>query len=199
MRLFLAVFPPPEVQRAAFAATEAMRRPGDGVSWVKPENLHYTLHFLGELGEDGARRAAEAAREAAGDHRAFDAALGGLGAFPDPRRARVLWVSMAEGAEEMKGLARSLEEALGRRGFDRADKPFSPHLTLGRVRAPREDWSARLAAAEPPAGAGARFRVERLSLMESKLSPQGSIYTARAEGPLAAERVDPSSRPRAPR
>ena len=61
MRLFFAVFPPPEVQRAAFALEESLRRPGDGVSWVKLENLHYTLRFLGELGESGLRRAAAAA------------------------------------------------------------------------------------------------------------------------------------------
>ncbi len=61
MRLFLAVFPGAAVQRAAHAAGEALRKPGDGVSWVKQENLHYTMRFLGDVGADGARRAAEAA------------------------------------------------------------------------------------------------------------------------------------------
>jgi 2'-5' RNA ligase len=184
MRLFLAVFPPAGVQRAVHACIEALRCPGDGVSWVKPENLHYTLRFLGELGEDGARRAAEAATEAAVKSREFAAALGGLGAFPDPRRARVIWVGMSEGGEALVVLARDLDRALAKRGFGAPDKPFSAHLTVGRVREPRRDWTAALAEARP-AGLAARFTVDRICVVESQLNPRGSIYTVRAGAPLA--------------
>jgi 2'-5' RNA ligase len=181
MRLFFAVFPPPEVQRAAFAMEEALRRPDDLVSWVKLENLHYTLRFMGDLGEDGARRAGEAAQEAASDLDAFDAELGSLGAFPNARRPRVLWVGLAKGGESLKALAKRLEAALRRRGFERADQPFSAHLTIGRVRNPGQDWSARLDGASPPAAEVATFHVDRLLLMESKLSPKGSTYTIKSE------------------
>jgi len=184
MRLFLAVFPPAEVQRAAYGLFEALRRPGDGLSWVKPENLHYTLRFLGEVGEDGARRAAEAATEAAAKSREFAAALGALGAFPNPRRARVVWIGMSEGGEALVALAQDLDRTLAKRGFGAPDKPFSPHLTLGRVREPRRDWTAALA--EPvPADPPARFTVDRLCVVESQLSPRGSIYTVRAGAQLA--------------
>ena len=64
MRVFLAVFPPRSAQTLAARVTDALRRPGDGVSWVKPDNLHYTLRFIGEVGDDGARRVAEAAPQA---------------------------------------------------------------------------------------------------------------------------------------
>ena len=185
MRLFLAVFPPAEVQHTACGLIEELRRPGDGVSWVKPENLHYTLRFLGEVGEDGARRAAEAATEAAAKSRAFAAGLGGLGAFPDPRRARVIWVGMSEGGEALVALARDLDRALARRGFGAADRPFSPHLTLGRVREPRRDWTAALAEARP-ADPVARFTVDRVLVVESRLDPRGSIYTVRARAALTA-------------
>jgi RNA 2',3'-cyclic 3'-phosphodiesterase len=185
MRLFLAVFPPEPVQRAAYAAIEALRRPGDGVSWVKRENLHYTMRFLGEVGEDGARRAAEAATEAAARSRAFAAQLGALGAFPDARRARVLWAGMTEGGESLEALARDLDRALAVRGFGKADKRFSAHLTLGRVREPGPDWTARLADVTV-AGESASFTVDRIRVVESKLDPHGSIYTVRAEGLLGA-------------
>src|SRR5207247_8101923 len=99
--------------------------------------------------------------EAAADARAFAAALGGPGACPNPRRARVIWLSLAEGGEALESLARGLEAALRRRGFGAADKPFSAHLTIGRVRDPREDWSDRLAAAPAPDPAAARFTVDR--------------------------------------
>jgi len=183
MRLFLAVFPPAEVQRAVSGLIEALRRPGDGLSWVKPENLHYTLRFLGEVGEDGARRAAEAANEAAAKSREFTAALGGLGTFPNPRRARVIWIGMSEGGEALVTLAHDLDRALAKRGFGAPDKPFSAHLTLGRVREPGRDWTETLA--EPvPADPPARFTVDRICVVESQLSPRGSIYTVRVGAPL---------------
>lgn len=179
MRIFLAVFPPPAVQAAAAAAIEGLRRPHDGVSWVKPDNLHYTLRFLGEIGADGLGRAGQAAHEAARKSRAFDAALGALGAFPNPRRARVIWAGMSEGAAPLEALARDLETELERRGFEREGRGFSAHLTLGRVREPGHDWTSDLAGAT--VAAGARFVVDRLLVVESQLDPRGSIYTTRVE------------------
>jgi 2'-5' RNA ligase len=183
MRIFLAVFPPAEVRRAVHAAAETLKRPGDGVSWVKRENLHYTLRFMGDLGASGLRRVSEAADEAAKTGAAFEAALGALGAFPNARRARVLWAGMTDGAERLTALARALEAALARKGFEAADRPFSAHLTIGRVREPRADWTERLAAArvEP----ATRFTVDRLCVVESRLSPGGSTYTVLHEAPLA--------------
>jgi len=188
LRIFVAVFPSSAAQETAARAIAALRRPNDRVSWVKAENLHYTLRFLGELGEDGARRAAAAATEAAGDHTAFDATLGPLGAFPDARRARVLWAGLAEGAERLVALARSVEAALERRGFECEGRGFEAHLTLGRVREPGADWTAALdqgGAVVAAAGAAARFRVDRVVTVHSQLSPRGSIYTVRAEAALA--------------
>jgi len=182
MRLFLAVFPPEEVRRRLYDQAAALRAAGGSVSWVKPENLHSTMRFLGEVGEDGARRVTEAAQAAAAAASAFDAETGRYGAFPSPPRARVLWIGLARGAEALVALARGLDGALAQRGFGRPEKPFAAHLTLGRVRDRDADWSAALAA---PAGEGARFRVERLSVVESTLSPAGSIYRVRAEAPLA--------------
>jgi len=182
MRIFLAVFPPPAVQDRAFAVIEALRRPDDRVSWVKRDNLHYTMRFLGEIGDDGLRRASEAAEVAAARHRAFEAVLGAAGAFPNARKARVLWLGLVHGAEALTALARDVELELRRRGFDRADRPFAPHLTIGRARERDQDWSQRLDVAAAP---GARFLVDRVRVVESQLSPKGSIYTVRAEPRLA--------------
>ena len=185
MRIFLAVFPPPDVQRAAGAVLEALRSPGDGVSWVKPENLHYTLRFIGEVGGDGLRRVAEAAQVAASQHQAFDAALGGLGGFPTPRRARVLWIGMARGGPALEALAASLDRELERRGFEPEAQAFTAHLTIGRVREPRADWTDRLGQAattlgEPP------FRADRIAVVESALSPKGPTYLVRMSASLSA-------------
>jgi 2'-5' RNA ligase len=184
MRIFLAVFPPAGVQDAAAEVIDRLRQPTDAVSWVKRENLHFTLRFLGELGESGAGRAAEAAVGAAAEHRVFEAALGACGAFPSVKRARVLWLGLAQGAEPLVALARSVEQALVRRGFDRADRSFTAHLTIGRVRDRAQDWSERLVGPAP--GPATRFPVDRVVVVESTLSPRGSLYRVRAEAPLAA-------------
>jgi len=184
MRLFLAIIPPPAVQRLAHGVTDRLRRPGDDVAWVKEENLHVTLRFLGEVGDSALRDVARAAREAAAAHAPFTAALGAAGAFPGAKHARVLWVGLADGAEPMKALAASLEDALERCGFAKEERAFSAHLTIGRVRAAHADWTERLSGAGVEPGAAA-FRVDRIALVQSRLSPRGSVYTVQDEAPLA--------------
>ena len=189
MRIFLAVFPPPEAVQLAFDAARRVRQAaGEAagrVSWVKLDNLHYTLKFLGELGEDGARRAREGAREAAASLPAFDATLGAPGAFPNAKRARVLWLGLERGEAELKALARAVDVALHRRGFDREKRAFSAHLTLGRVRDDGFDWTTPLGAVPPLSGeTAARFRVGAVRVMKSTLSPQGSIYEVLEEARL---------------
>lgn len=186
MRIFVAVFPPAEVQSRAASVIERIRAEGDGVSWVKADNLHFTIRFLGDLGESGAGRAAAAVREAAAAMPAFRAALGPPGAFPGPRKARVLWLGLSAGAEQLVELARAVERGLEDAGFGRADRPFKPHLTIGRVRDRERDWSQALDAAAADGGGPAGFDVDRVVVVQSTLSPKGSVYRVRDEAPLGA-------------
>jgi len=101
----------------------------------------------------------------------------GLGAFPTPSRPRVVWAGLAGGHEPLAAVAGRVEDELEPLGFEREHRPFSPHVTLGRVREPRLDPRLEAAIRE---GAAERFgvvRVERLSLMRSDLSPRGARYT----------------------
>lgn len=184
MRVFVAVFPPNEVLDSLAALIERVRRPGDGISWVKRGNLHYTLRFLGELEPGRAEAACRAGREAVRGMRPFRGVLGEAGAFPDFRRPRVLWIGMAEGGPELVLLARSLEEALRREGFGRADRPFAAHLTLGRVREHGSASGGRVAEALAAERVGSSFAVDRLTVVQSQLHPRGSIYTPLAECPF---------------
>jgi len=186
MRTFLAVFPSSEAQRAAHAVIERLRRPDDDVSWVRRENLHYTLRFMGELDEDAVSRLIAAARQGAAERPRFTATLGAAGAFPSARRARVLWLGLSQGAEALTALAGGLERSLVDHDFEGAERPFSPHLTLGRVRRREQDWSGRLAtvAAGSESGHPTGFVVDRVAIVESTLSPGGSIYRVRAEAAL---------------
>lgn len=179
-RLFIAIFPPKLVQEAAARVMDALRTRRDDVAWVQRKNLHYTLRFLGEQPDSAARAAADAMREAAAAHAPFQAKLDRAGAFPDAARARVLWLGMREGAAKLKALSATLDQALLARGFERADRPFAPHLTVGRTRVPG-DWLTRLAAA-PDCDAG--FRVDELLLVQSTLAPGGSRYDVRERAAL---------------
>jgi 2'-5' RNA ligase len=183
MRLFIAVFPPPELQAVAWRAAEPLRVGRDAVSWVRAENLHFTLRFLGELDASGAARATDAMLAAAAAHARFGATVGGFGAFPTARRARVLWIGMLHGAEPMRLLATSLEHALKQHGFERADESFEPHLTVGRLRT-AADWTARLI--ETPT-VEARFQVSRVQLLKSTTGGVGSTYELLSEAHLAGK------------
>jgi 2'-5' RNA ligase len=184
-RMFLAVFPPRETQALAASAIHALKEPGDGVSWVKPDNLHFTMRFIGDVGEDGAKRLEAAALEAASAHRCFGATLGPPGAFPTAKRARVLWLGMLDGVEPFAQLAHSLERSLAKRGFEPEGGEFTAHLTIGRVRV-ASDWTRALIGAPSfERSAAARFTVGAISVVESELSSGGSRYRVRARAALA--------------
>lgn len=107
---------------------------------------------------------------------AFDLALGGAGAFPNPKRPNVLWIGVRMGAEALAALAGSVEAELAALGFEREKRPFSAHLTLGRVRSPRNaggvtDWMIRTGFECDP------FRIDAVHLMKSDLQRTGAVYT----------------------
>jgi 2'-5' RNA ligase len=146
-----------------------------GLSWVKPDNMHITIRFLGDLGDSGVRRAGESARRGAESHPAFRARLGEPGAFPSLDRPRVLWAGLAQGASEAIALAKSVNQHLKQDGFGPPDKPFRPHITLARVRERAQGVEAFRQYAPPPPPEGALL--DRIVVMKSDLHPAGSRYT----------------------
>ena len=177
MRAFVAVFPPPEVQAAlATRAIETSRslagaRPDGAVRWTRPENVHLTLKFLGEVREEVLEDLCAVLEEVCAKHVPFDADLAGLGAFPSARRARVLWAGIGIGSDRLRSLAVDLDAALAPLGFEREERAYMPHLTLGRVRGRPVSFDL------PPAARGdLGFRVRRVELTESTLSAKGAVY-----------------------
>jgi 2'-5' RNA ligase len=108
--------------------------------------------------------------EACTGHAPFDVSLAGFGAFPSARRARILWAGVGAGSDRLRALATDLETALVPLGFEPEERSYAPHLTLGRVRSRPASFDL------PTVAGGLGFRIQRVELTESTLSPEGAAY-----------------------
>jgi 2'-5' RNA ligase len=185
VRLFVAVNLEADLVAAAARTQHALQRSGADVKWVNPDGFHFTLKFLGSVDEARVGEIVEALDGAVSSTEPFEVCLEGVGAFPHPSAPRVVWLGMSEGGTPLAGLAGAVAAAMERLGFAREDRPFSGHLTLGRVRSPRGREALQQALAAEAADMIGRMTVRRVSLMQSRLSPQGATYTELAGAPLA--------------
>ena len=180
LRAFVAIRLGAESERALAGLIDELRSPGDGISWARRANLHLTLRFLGAAVDSRLiPPLIEKLKAVAKETTPFTVAARGIGAFPDLARPRVIWAGM-EGAELLE-LASRVEQAAVESGFEPERRPYSPHLTIGRVRDLRR-WAPlqqRLAAAgERHFG---RSTIPAMTLYESHLSSGGAIHRAIAE------------------
>jgi 2'-5' RNA ligase len=190
MRCFVAL-PLPDALRERIAAlqVEAKKACRDvDVRWTAPASLHVTLKFLGEVGPDRVAELDHALVPCVAAHGAPRLALAGVGAFPSPARARVVWLGVTEGAAALIDLASAIDRALAPLGVAPESRPFTVHLTLGRVRAPRRGADLTTALAGLAGAAAGAWTPHAVVLYESHLRPDGAIHEARAEWPLGAER-----------
>lgn len=188
VRSFLAVLLPDELRRRVAAAAADLRQRCPRVAWVRAENLHLTLRFLGSVDEGTLGRARDALAAVAETTAPFTVTLAGLGGFPRGRAPRVVWVGVATGAEALAALHARLEGALAERRIPPEGRPFHGHVTLGRARDPRgaPELAGSLAARseqfeEVPFG---EVVVEAVHLMRSDLDPGGARYSVLARGEL---------------
>jgi 2'-5' RNA ligase len=187
MRLFVAVDLSEDARRAiaaeqkriAAALAEAKTR----LRWVRSEQLHLTLVFLGEVEDNRVPSVADAVGRDV-DAPAFDVTFSGAGVFPPHRAPRALWIGITAGVSELTALQQELAQRLVDTGVELDNRPFSPHLTLGRWRTSRSS-DGRRALAAAAEGAIARMRVAAATLYQSQLSSSGPVYTARARANLA--------------
>ena len=154
--------------------SDAMRPlwPARGVSWVRPENLHLTLRFLGAAEDAQIAALREGLTAVAARHEGFTATIEESGCFPNRRRPKVIWAGVADADGRLGALQRDVEEVVCAVGWEPEERDFRPHVTLGRVRAevrpPRSKWSGELPRLQVP--------VEAVELIESILKPTGAEY-----------------------
>lgn len=189
LRLFIASDIPPEAKCLISSTVEMLRGRLLEARWVKPENLHLTLKFIGDYTEEGLQRLSNEMRESGERCEPFNAALGGCGAFPSRGRGRVIWLGMHAGTEEAGAVARKLDARLEKTGVKREGRPFKGHITLARLKQ-AGDCTAILNDLETCLQ-GLReiaFEVDEMVLYRSILGPRGPAY-------IALERIMLGGRP----
>lgn len=173
MRTFVALNLPPEERTRLHASLEPLREKSLPVRWLPPEALHLTVKFLGDTESAAVEPVDEVLQTAAERRSPVTLRMGGLGAFPSLRRANVLWIGVT-GDAELASLQRELEPALSRLGFPREQRPFRPHITIGRARN-----DAKALDIERLGGLveyEATVMVETVELMQSVMGRGGSHY-----------------------
>jgi 2'-5' RNA ligase len=187
-RLFIAVPLPAAALEACRALIDGVRAgpAGRGARWVRTDNLHLTLRFLGATAPERVPAVAAAIRDAAAGRAAFRVRLAGAGAFPSPARPRALWIGIPEGAAGLAAMSSTLGSALAALGWPPEERPFRPHLTVARTDAAPIAVGAGAAVALTEAAAGweASFDADRIVLFRSHLRAGPPVYEPLAEAPL---------------
>ena len=184
-RVFCAVEITSEVRERALRHIARLRAtvPESRASWLRPENVHLTLKFLGELVRSRVEKLSQAAARATESQGLFKLMIEGAGAFPTHGFPRTLWLGVIDPEGGLMGLQSNLEVECSKEGFLREERPFHPHLTLARIRAPQGARALAKAHRETgfePIG----FEVKDLVVLRSELGPGGSRYTEISRHPL---------------
>lgn len=158
------------------------------VGWDKPEKLHLTLKFLGEISSEKLTQIIAAVENAAKEIESFSLALEGAGAFPPRGTARVLWLGVKDESQNLSEFQKRLETETEQIGFERERRAFKPHLTIARLKEPgksRNLTDLHLQTEFP----AVNFPVSEIVVYKSDLRPTGSIYTPLARIDLSGERL----------
>ena len=178
VRVFCAVELPEEVRAAVGAHAARLRRdfPDARASWARPEGLHITLKFIGEVEPARVEDLSRAAGAAVEGFQPFRLSIEESGTFPPRGAARVLWLGVKDESGQLARLQRQLEQACAANGFPREPRAFKPHLTLARLRTPKDAHALSEAHRHTTFGPY-HFQVSELLVIRSELGPGGSRYT----------------------
>jgi 2'-5' RNA ligase len=177
MRLFIAIEIPDEIKAEMVKVQEQLKKAKVDASWTRAEGMHLTLKFLGEVPETKVPEIVTGLQTAAGGIGRFPLEVKGVGTFPNPRNARVVWIGLSGEIGKLSKLQEAVEESMARIDLAREDRKFNAHLTLGRIKnvRSRDQWLAVLEETRDRVLPG--FDATAVSLMKSELKPSGAVYT----------------------
>jgi RNA 2',3'-cyclic 3'-phosphodiesterase len=181
LRSFIAIEIPAEIQNAIAQNIASLKNtlPKPLIRWVAPNNVHLTLKFLGDVSPANLERLADTLKEETASHKMFSMSISGLGAFPTQRRARVIWIGL-DAPPALPALQRGVDAASVQLGYPREERPFSPHLTIGRVAQTASGpdlQQIRSALESTKVGLLGTIRIQAIHIFKSDLQPGGSVYT----------------------
>lgn len=177
IRAFVAVLMAEDLKKNIAKVQQSVKKLAPDVKWVAPENLHVTLKFLGDVLEDALPDVFAAVEQAARSISPFELSVSGLGAFPSPARARVVWVGVERGVEELRALASEVDTNLAELDFEKEEKEFRAHITIGRVRDGAHLGKLAEGIREIDASGLGVQRVSSIAVMRSDLRPDGPVYS----------------------
>jgi 2'-5' RNA ligase len=192
IRTFIGVDIGPAVRRSAEALQRQLAKTGAGVNWTAPANYHITLEFLGDVDDRDLVGICRVVTEVAAGEPPFRLGVSRLGAFPTPRRPKIIWAGVREGEDELKRLFVALEPRLIDLGvYRKEDRPYTPHLTLGRAKDEAAGLTLAPELAKHQGWDGGQNDVEEVVVYSSELRRDGPEYAVVGRGPLRGRRKGP--------
>ena len=189
LRLFLAIDIPPRAREIVTTVQNRFKTLGFKISLVRPGNIHLTLKFLGDTPLEQVANIKKSVSEAVDSISVFEVALDGVGVFPNLKKPRVLWVGLKDPHKHLNVLQENIDAKMMKLGFPRERKNFAPHLTLARIKHAKgkikegfEDLKREVESVPPMDSEF--FQVDSVRLIQSELTPKGSIYTILEKFPL---------------
>jgi 2'-5' RNA ligase len=184
-RTFIAVEIGDDIRDNAVALQQALAKTGATVKWVEAQNLHVSLLFLGEVDDRELPSVCRAVKEVAATEPPFPLRVSGVGAFPTPRRPKILWAGVTDGADPLRRLYDKLEAKLLDLGcYRKEERGYTPHLTLGRVRSDADGFTLAKELPKRLAWDGGQTVVDEVLVFGSVLEKDGSVYTVLGRGEL---------------
>lgn len=181
MRTFIAIDLPQNVKDHLSGIQEQLKNIPADIKWVTPKNIHLTLKFLGEIDQRKADKICSILDNICKDKSTFVISLSSLGVFPDMHHPRVVWIGLDKGEKELQRLAMDIEDGLNKIHIRKEKRPFSSHITLGRIKSGRIDnLPDKLADVIP------EFAADRITFFKSTLTSGGPVYEVIKEAILKA-------------
>ncbi|MBN2297831.1 MAG: RNA 2',3'-cyclic phosphodiesterase [Deltaproteobacteria bacterium] len=170
IRTFIALPISDDLKNVLGEAITALRNRNSSVKWVRAENIHLTIKFLGDIAEDLVKPISIELDRTVEQYKEVDLRVSGLGVFPGMRRPRVVWAGLEGDTQDLVNMALSVDEMCAGFGIRRDKRPFSPHITLGRLKIPSMvDLDIHLKEKG--------YRAKEVVFYRSELLPQGARYT----------------------
>jgi len=176
IRTFIAIELPVEVKQVARKIQNQLGVSIEGIRWVKNENIHLSVKFLGNVEENRINDIAVAVKNAVKDISVMNLKTGHLGIFPNERRPRILWLGMEGDVPEFIRMSKNCESELAKVGFEKDAREIKPHITVGRIRSKKKQKGLLKILKDMPVG-NIKFRADTLIIMRSELNSDGAVYT----------------------